>query len=126
MVKEITTYQEFVAILGNEKSRLVVIDFWAQWCGPCVRIGPIFIELEKKYPSVRFYKVNVDMPAISVIISTYNITAMPSFCFFLDGKFVEKIIGANVEKIEEAIRNNLPSTKKKIDKIKTKLSAIIA
>lgn len=88
-----------------DSNKLSVIDFWAEWCGPCRAIGPIIEELSKEYSEkVNVGKVNVDHnPQLSV---NYGITSIPAILFVKDGKVVDKLIGAQpkgnfVKKIEQ-------------------------
>jgi thioredoxin 1 len=76
-----------------ENNKLSVIDFWAEWCGPCRAIGPVIEELSKEYADkVNIGKVNVDHnPNVSV---NYGITSIPAILFIKDGKIVDKQIGA--------------------------------
>ena len=76
-----------------ESDKLTVIDFWAEWCGPCRAIGPVIEELAKEYEGkVKIGKVNVDNnPNVSV---NYGITSIPAILFIKDGKIVDKQIGA--------------------------------
>ncbi len=76
-----------------ESDKLSVIDFWAEWCGPCRAIGPVIEELSKEYSGkVNVGKVNVDHnPNISV---NYGITSIPAILFIKDGQIVDKQIGA--------------------------------
>ena len=87
-----------------ESDKLSVIDFWAEWCGPCRAIGPVIEELAKDYSGkVNIGKVNVDNnPQISV---DYGITSIPAILFIKNGEVVDKIVGAQpkanfVKKIE--------------------------
>ncbi len=92
-------------VLSSDK--LSVIDFWAEWCGPCRAIGPVIDELAKEYDGkVNIGKVNVDQnPQISI---NYGITSIPAILFVKGGKVVDKLVGAQpkanfVKKIEAHI-----------------------
>jgi thioredoxin 1 len=88
-----------------ESDKLSVIDFWAEWCGPCRAIGPVIEELAKDYEGkVNVGKVNVDNnPQISM---NYGITSIPAILFVKGGQVVDKLVGAQpkanfVKKIEQ-------------------------
>lgn len=87
-----------------DSNKLAVVDFWAEWCGPCRAIGPVIEELHKEYDGVvNVGKVNVDHnPQISM---NYGVTSIPAIFFFKNGQVVDKLIGAQpkanfVKKIE--------------------------
>ena len=88
-----------------ESDKLSVIDFWAEWCGPCRAIGPVIEELSKEYDGkVNVGKVNVDHnPEVSM---SYGITSIPAILFVKGGQVVGKLVGAQpkanfVKKIEQ-------------------------
>ena len=71
----------------------VVIDFWAEWCGPCRMVGPLVEELATEYEGrVHIGKMNVDDNVETP--ETYGIRNIPTILFFKDGKLVDKQIGA--------------------------------
>ncbi|MFZ4581449.1 MAG: thioredoxin [Paludibacter sp.] len=71
----------------------VVIDFWAEWCGPCRMVGPIVEELAKEYEGkVVIGKMDVDENVDTP--QEYGIRNIPTILFFKDGKVVDKQIGA--------------------------------
>lgn len=80
---------------------LVVVDFYADWCGPCKRIAPQLEKLASEKTSVEFYKVNVDVN--TDVTSEQEISAMPTFLFFKDQKRVHEVVGASFDKIVEGV-----------------------
>jgi thioredoxin 1 len=85
----------------------MVIDCWAEWCGPCKMIKPIVKELAESYQdSIAFGTLDVDMnPETS---NEMNIMAIPTLLYFKDGKLVDEIIGVvPKEAIEEIIKKKL-------------------
>ena len=91
MAIEITdaTWDEIVM----KSDKPVLVDFWAEWCGPCRMVGPIVEELSKEYDGkVVVGKVNVDTnPNISMQFGIRNI---PTILFFKNGQVVDKQVGA--------------------------------
>jgi len=96
----------FEQVLQSDKP--VVIDFWAEWCGPCRMIGPIVEELAEVYKDkVVIGKVDVDNN--DEITSRYGIRNIPTILFIKDGKVVDKQVGAAqksalVEKIDKLLQ----------------------
>ena len=91
MAHEFTDANFKTNVLDSDK--LTVIDFWAEWCGPCRMVGPVVEEIAKEYDGKAVVgKVNVDNnPGISMKFGIRNI---PALLFFKNGEIVDKQIGA--------------------------------
>jgi len=86
----------------------LVIDFWAEWCGPCRRVAPAIEELAQEFAGkVTFGKCNTDEN--QQLALQLNISAIPNIVFFSHGKMVDRVIGAYPkEAIREKVIRNYP------------------
>lgn len=109
MVKEIKTLDEFSEKIGDEAFELVIIDFYATWCGPCKQIAPQIDDFSQKYKNVGFYKMDVDNEQLEQVCQILKITSLPTFCFFKKGNYVNRVVGADVGTLEKTIIAHISS-----------------
>lgn len=87
-----TEFNDQTAREAIESGKPVVIDFWATWCGPCIKLGPIVEELAEKYgDKVTIAKLNIDEN--DEIASENRVRNIPTVLFFKDGAVVERSVG---------------------------------
>ncbi len=94
-MRHLTSQSEFDKETSGNK--LVVVDFYAQWCGPCKVIAPRFEQLSAKYPNVSFVKVDVDVA--KDVAQSQGVRAMPTFKLYKNGKQLEEVVGADINKV---------------------------
>ena len=88
---QIATNTSFDSLLESEK--LVIVDFWATWCGPCRMLSPLLDEVEEEMADkVTVVKVNVD--DADEIAYRYRIMSIPTLLFFKGGQVVDRTVGA--------------------------------
>ncbi|XP_034944341.1 thioredoxin-2-like [Chelonus insularis] len=104
MVVQIKTLEEFKEKLAEAGDKLVVVDFYATWCGPCKVISPKFEEFSNEFTDVIFYKVDVDEG--ETIATEYEIESMPTFIFFKNQKKIDSMIGASIEKLKTLLNKH--------------------
>ena len=97
----IESTKQFDEALEGAEEKLVVIDFFATWCGPCRMIAPVIEELAKNNEDVVFLKVDVD--ELEDLAIRYKVRAMPTFLFLKKGEKVGDLIGANKKKLGDLV-----------------------
>ena len=103
MVKHVTK-KEFEEIISGDKT--VFCDFWANWCGPCRMLGPVFEEISEKYENAVFVKVNVDEEEELAI--KYRITSIPNIIAFKGGEPISSSLGfVPASALEEFVKDCL-------------------
>ena len=90
------------------KNELLLVDFWAEWCGPCKSMHPIFTRMAKKYKSVRFARVNVDNA--QDIAMRYGVQSIPTFIMFKNAEVVNTMVGAVGEPVIHMICKKFTET----------------
>ena len=88
-VIELTSENFNQEMISND---LLLVDFWAEWCGPCKSMHPIFTRMAKKYKRVRFARVNVDNA--QDIARKYGVQSIPTFIMFKNGEIANTMVGA--------------------------------
>lgn len=89
-----------------ETEKVVVIDFWATWCGPCKMMAPVVEEVAKDYPDVKVCKVNVDEePELS---KAFKIVSIPTIVVIKNGEIIDSVVGyrpkEDIEKIIKLVK----------------------
>jgi thioredoxin 1 len=106
MVRELESDSEFRQSV-TERPGWVVVDYYAQWCGPCKRFSPTYERLSKEWSSVSFYKVDVDVSEISETVSKQGVECMPTFVLYKDGNEWGRITGADEKNLLKMLENSL-------------------
>ncbi|KAK3606139.1 hypothetical protein CHS0354_010769 [Potamilus streckersoni] len=105
MVRVVQNKADFEQLLHSAGNKLVVVDFYATWCGPCRFISPKLERMSKEFTDAIFLKVDVD--EVEEVAENCGISAMPTFQFYKHGEKVDEFIGANETKLKEMLVKNL-------------------
>lgn len=109
-VKEVTDNSFEQEVLQSGK--LVLVDFWAEWCGPCRMLEPTINAIADQYPAASVVKLNVDDNPVTT--ANYGIKGIPTLILFSDGREVERVIGAtSKESISRLLQRHEKSGKEK-------------
>ena len=90
---------DVVEVSGKQK---YILDFWAEWCGPCKMTSKYIDEFSNEHPEVDIYKVNVD--ELPEVAEQYNVISLPSILFIEDGEVINRHVGLMTKKqLEEQL-----------------------
>lgn len=105
LVQPVTSAQQLSSSIGS--SKVSVVDFHAEWCGPCKQMAPIIDQLASSYSEkpVKFFKVDID--EVQEAAMQHEVSAVPTFVIFKDGKISSKIVGANPQGLKKGIEDSL-------------------
>ena len=96
---------QFNTLLTENADKLVIVDFFATWCGPCKQIAPAFEALAAEHSDVVFIKVDVD--ELEDIAEQFNVSAMPTFIAVKNKVQVgSAVLGANLDKLKSLVKDN--------------------
>lgn len=98
-----TQFTDQTAQEAISSGQVVVIDFWATWCGPCIKLGPVVEELAEKYGDKALIgKLNIDEN--DEVASNFRVRNIPTVLFFKDGELKERSVGlVNLAALEEKL-----------------------
>ena len=92
-IYEIQNAKDLYNILTTYANRLIVIDFYAPWCGPCKRLSAYLEQNISKYPNIIFLKINIDNDNCSEIVEKFKVTNIPRIIMFYNKTLVHDITG---------------------------------
>ena len=98
-VTKITSEQALRDLVKTQP--IVVVDFYADWCGPCKVAAPKFAELASKYTKAKFVSLNVD--ELQETASNMGIKSIPTFIIYKDGMPAHRVVGGNIPEVDRII-----------------------
>ena len=107
-IVKIHSAEEFNQLKADFPEKILIIDFWAVWCSPCMMFAPVFEKIQKElYQEFIFVKVNVD--EVGSIAQEYQITGIPTTLFIKSDKVIHKVVGAVNEEYLRRVLEKLRS-----------------
>lgn len=106
MVYQVKSKEELDTKFTEAGNKLVVVDFFATWCGPCKRIAPLLDELATEHAD-KLVMLKVDVDEIEELVKEYSIEIMPTFVFKRNGQHLDTLVGSNEDKLKELISKHL-------------------
>jgi len=108
MIKHLKSKEEFDELIKGGKP--VLVDFYAEWCGPCQMMGPILEDMSENYKNAEKVEIaKVDVDELKDVAGEYDVMSIPTFGIFADGKLVETLVGMRgqdelMDKLDEQLK----------------------
>lgn len=106
MVYQIKSKGDLDAKFVEAGDKLVVVDFFATWCGPCKRIAPLLESIADKNKE-KLVVLKVDVDEVEELVGEYSIEVMPTFVFKRKGAHIDTLVGSNETKLQDMIEKHL-------------------
>ncbi|AHX04380.1 thioredoxin [Ehrlichia japonica] len=106
MIEQIGDSEFENKVISSNEDILILVDFWAPWCGPCRTLEPQLEKLAQQYvDKVKIYKLNIEDNQDAAI--QYGVSAVPTILMFKNGKKLSQVVGADVSKIISELNNHI-------------------
>ena len=103
-IKEPLGLQEYTEVLKSAKeNQLVVVDYWATWCGPCIAAAPFFAALAAQHSTDDVLFIKVEDTESRDVMKSAGISGFPTFRFFINGKCVKQVLGGDKKVITQLV-----------------------
>ncbi|EGR32684.1 thioredoxin, putative, partial [Ichthyophthirius multifiliis] len=99
MVKQINNNDEWQEFISQNQN--FILDFYAQWCGPCKALAQNFEQIQNEYPGVTIVKIDIDTDEMSDVIEAHQVTSIPHIFMYIDGQNKSNFLGNNLGKLKE-------------------------
>lgn len=105
---EIETLKQWKQIVkdSNENNTKIIVDFYADWCGPCKRIAPLFAKASDSFPNVKFYKMNADNEELKDVMDKLEIEGLPTFLVAEGDDVIDQLVGGDPHKFTDLIEKH--------------------
>ena len=112
-----------ILMSDDNYGKLVVLDFFAEWCGPCKKLTPVLEELEAKAKGkVKFLKVDVDQSR--ELSGAHGVTSMPTLEFYRNGEKIATMVGANIVELKERVALVLRGVRVSLQQLRARLAEL--
>lgn len=106
MVYKVQSKEDLDAKFVEAGDKLVVVDFFATWCGPCKRIAPLLEKIAEDNKE-KLVVLKVDVDEVEELVGEYSVEVMPTFVFKKQGAHIDTLVGSNETKLQELIEKHM-------------------
>ncbi|XP_055384977.1 thioredoxin-2-like [Condylostylus longicornis] len=114
MAIHVKNSQELKETLDKTTNKLVVLDFFANWCGPCKTLAPKIEEYAKQFES-NILIIKIDVDDLEEIAMEYEISSMPTLIFIKSGEELERFSGSSTDTLEKLINQHVETQNKAVE-----------